>query len=83
MCCYKPGGVSRLIYRPRRHRKYRDKGHNSFAWSDYRDLVVRAHIQLKAPVDLPPSSSGTISTPISPPGCASTRTLTTGSPSCN
>jgi putative transposase len=44
--------VSRLIYRLRRHRKCRGKGRNSFAWSDYRDLVVRAHIQLKAPIVL-------------------------------
>ncbi|MGW1273383.1 IS630 family transposase [Streptomyces sp. NPDC002491] len=52
MCCYKPGEPSRLIYRPRRHRKHRGKGRNSFAWTDYRDLVVRAHIQLKAPIVL-------------------------------
>ncbi|WP_422664573.1 winged helix-turn-helix domain-containing protein, partial [Streptomyces sp.] len=52
MCCYRPGDSSRLIYRPRQHRKYRGAGHNSFAWTDYRDLVVRAHIQLKAPIVL-------------------------------
>ncbi|MFD9467316.1 transposase [Streptomyces sp. NPDC060027] len=51
MCCYKPGGTSRLIYRPRRHRKHRE-GRNSFAWSDYRDLVVRAHIQFGTPIVL-------------------------------
>lgn len=44
--------VSRLIHRLRRHRKCRGKGRNSFAWSDYRDLVVRAHIQLEAPIVL-------------------------------
>ncbi|MGW3174672.1 IS630 family transposase [Streptomyces sp. NPDC001153] len=49
MCCYRPGETSRLIYRPRRHRKHRGKGRDTFAWSDYRDLVVRAHIQLQAP----------------------------------
>ncbi|MER6738805.1 transposase [Streptomyces puniciscabiei] len=52
MCCYKPGEASRLIYRPRRHRKHRGKGRDTFAWSDYRDLVVRAHIQLQAPIVL-------------------------------
>ncbi|MFF7888650.1 transposase [Streptomyces sp. NPDC020794] len=52
MCCYRPGEVSRLIYRPRRHRRHRGKGRDTFAWSDYRDLVVRAHIQLKAPIVL-------------------------------
>lgn len=52
MCRYRPGEAPRLIYRPRRHRNYRGKGRNSFAWSDYRDLVVRAHIQLKAPIVL-------------------------------
>lgn len=51
-CCYKPGETSRLIYRPRRHRKHRGKGRDTFAWSDYRDLVVRAHIQLQAPIVL-------------------------------
>ena len=52
MCCYKPGETSRLIYRPRRHRKHRGKGRDTFAWSDYRDLIVRAHIQLQAPIVL-------------------------------
>lgn len=52
MCCYMPGESSRLIYRPRRHRKHKGKGRDTFAWSDYRDLVVRAHIQLQAPIVL-------------------------------
>jgi transposase len=52
LCCYRPGEPSRLIYRPRRHHKYRGVGRNSFAWTDYRDLIVRAHIQLKAPIVL-------------------------------
>jgi putative transposase len=52
MCCYRPGDSSRLIYRPRQHRKHRGAGRNSFSWTDYRDLVVRAHIQLKAPIVL-------------------------------
>jgi hypothetical protein len=38
LCCYRPGDRSRLIYRPR------------FAWQDYRDLLVRAHLQLDAPI---------------------------------
>ncbi len=52
LCCYRPGEPSRLIYRPRRHHKYRGAGRNSFAWTDYRDLLVRAHIQLRAPIVL-------------------------------
>lgn len=52
MCCYRPGETSRLIYRPRRHRKHRGKGRDTFAWSGYRDMVVRAHIQLQAPIVL-------------------------------
>ncbi|MEU6510146.1 hypothetical protein [Streptomyces sp. NPDC046942] len=36
------GGTSRLIYRPRRHRKHKGKRRDTFAWSAYRDLVVRA-----------------------------------------
>lgn len=52
LCCYRPGEPSRLIYRPRRHHKHRGTGRNSFAWTDYRDLIVRAHIQLKAPIVL-------------------------------
>ncbi|MFJ8390885.1 transposase [Streptomyces sp. NPDC094438] len=52
MCCYKPDETSRLIYRPRRHRKWKGTGRNSFAWTDYRDLAVRAHIQLGTPIIL-------------------------------
>lgn len=52
MCCYKQGETSRLIYRPRRHRKHKGKGRDSFSWRDYRDLAVRAHLQLKAPIVL-------------------------------
>ncbi|GAQ65386.1 hypothetical protein SsS58_05795 [Streptomyces scabiei] len=59
MCCYRPGYSSRLIYRPRQHRKHRGAGRNSFAWTDYRDLVVRAHIQLKA-LPLPRTSSALV-----------------------
>jgi putative transposase len=52
MCCYQQGKPSRLIYRPRRHRKRKGTGCDSFSWSDYRDLVARAHIQLGAPIVL-------------------------------
>ncbi len=52
LCCYRPGEPSRLIFRPRRHRKHRGTGRNSFAWTDYRDLIVRAHIQLQVPIVL-------------------------------
>ncbi|MEV6756682.1 transposase [Streptomyces sp. NPDC051214] len=52
LCCYRPGEPSRLIYRPRRHPRQRGTGRGSFAWTDYRDLIVRAHIQLKAPIVL-------------------------------
>ncbi|MFI9832929.1 transposase [Streptomyces sp. NPDC051913] len=52
MCCCKPGETSRLSYRPPRHRKPKAKGRDTFAWSDDRDLVVRAHIQLQAPIAL-------------------------------
>ncbi|WP_225101147.1 hypothetical protein [Streptomyces sp. CoH27] len=35
------GGTFRLIYWPRRHRKHKGKRRDTFAWSAYRDLVVR------------------------------------------
>ncbi|MFE5560672.1 transposase [Streptomyces sp. NPDC056544] len=49
--CYKPGERSRLIYRIReyRGRKGEPKG---FGWRDFRDLIVRAHIQLGTPIVL-------------------------------
>jgi hypothetical protein len=51
MTCYKPGERSRLIYtiREYRGRKGEPKG---FGWRDFRDLIVRAHIQLGAPIVL-------------------------------
>ncbi|WP_311137168.1 transposase [Streptomyces sp. I6] len=51
MSCYKPGERSRLIYRTReyRGRKGEPKG---FGWRDFRDLVVRARIQLGGPIVL-------------------------------
>ncbi|MEV7163231.1 hypothetical protein AB0N60_14150 [Streptomyces microflavus] len=51
MVCFRPGDRSRLIYsfRVHRGRKGEPKG---FTWQDYRDLVVRAHNQLKGPIVL-------------------------------
>ncbi|MFF4416669.1 transposase [Streptosporangium sp. NPDC001559] len=50
MACYKPGQRSRLIYRPRL--EARPDGRKSFAWSDYRDLLIAAHRQLSGPIVL-------------------------------
>ncbi|WP_367995753.1 hypothetical protein [Streptomyces sp. ADI95-16] len=63
LCCYKPGEKSRLIHRPRTHLLLKG-ARKSFSWKDYRDLLVRAHIQLDGPIVV----SETISTPIWPPG---------------
>ncbi|MBR7674320.1 transposase [Streptomyces daliensis] len=49
LCCYKPGEPSRLIYRPRFHLPFKG-ARKSFTWRDYRDLLVRAHLQLGGPV---------------------------------
>ncbi|WP_411146954.1 transposase [Streptomyces sp. x-80] len=49
LCCYKSGERSRLIYRPRFHLPLKG-ARKSFAWTDYRDLLVRAHIQLGGPI---------------------------------
>ncbi|WP_406486117.1 transposase [Streptomyces phaeochromogenes] len=49
MCCYRPGEKSRLIYRPRFHPLLKG-ARKSFSWQDYRDLLVRAHLQLGAPI---------------------------------
>lgn len=48
MTCYKPGERSRLIYaiREYRGRKNEPKG---FGWRDFRDLMVRAGVQLGVP----------------------------------
>ncbi|MFB7333713.1 transposase [Streptomyces adustus] len=48
LCCYRPGERSRLIYRPRFH--HLKGARKSFAWQDYRDLLVRGHLQLGAPI---------------------------------
>nr|WP_307037783.1 transposase [Streptomyces canus] len=49
MCCYRPGERPRLIYRPRFHLLLKG-ARKSFSWQDYRDLLVRAHLQLGAPI---------------------------------
>jgi hypothetical protein len=51
MTCFKNGERSRLIcsFRVHRGRKGEPKG---FTWQDYRDLIVRAHNQLKGPIVL-------------------------------
>ncbi|MFH9663419.1 transposase [Streptomyces sp. NPDC017248] len=49
LCCYKPGETARLIYRPRQHLLLKG-ARKSFSWQDYRDLLVRAHIQLDGPI---------------------------------
>ncbi len=38
-----------MIYRPRFHLLLKG-ARKSFAWQDYRDLMVRAHLQLGAPI---------------------------------
>lgn len=50
LACYKPGQRSWLIYRPRLDA--RPDGRKSFAWSDYRDLLIAAHWQLGGPIVL-------------------------------
>ncbi|WP_406340535.1 transposase [Streptomyces sp. NBC_01578] len=49
LCCYKPGEKSRLVHRPRNHLLLKG-ARKSFSWQDYRDLLVRAHIQLGGPI---------------------------------
>ncbi|CAL9514233.1 hypothetical protein SUDANB150_03658 [Streptomyces sp. enrichment culture] len=49
LCCYKPGEKSRLIHRPRAHLRLKG-ARRSFSWQDYRDLLVRAHLQLDGPI---------------------------------
>ena len=51
LACYKPRERSRLIYRPRCDDGRRD-GRKSFAWTDYRDLLITAHQQLGGPIML-------------------------------
>ncbi|GGX56172.1 hypothetical protein GCM10010341_90980 [Streptomyces noursei] len=49
LVCYKAGERSRLIYRPRIQGHHKG-AHGGFTWQDYRDLIVRAHLQLSGPV---------------------------------
>jgi putative transposase len=49
LACFKAGERSRLIYRPRIQGHQRGD-HRGFTWQDYRDLLVRAHLQLCGPV---------------------------------
>ncbi len=49
LACFKPGERSRLIYRPRIQGHHRG-AHRGFTWQDYRDLLVRAHVQLGGPI---------------------------------
>ncbi|MEV5085493.1 hypothetical protein AB0K74_44555, partial [Streptomyces sp. NPDC056159] len=51
LACYKPGARSRLIYRPMVHPDHKAGGRRSFAWTDYRNLLIRAHQQLGKPID--------------------------------
>ncbi|WP_159047399.1 IS630 family transposase [Streptomyces sp. XY332] len=52
LCCYKPGERSRLVCRPKRHTDHKSGGRKSFAWTEYRDLLIAAHQQLGGPIVL-------------------------------
>lgn len=54
LCCYKRGQPSRLTYRPRNYSRRKGE-RKSFAWTDYRDLLITAHRQLGGPITLPSS----------------------------
>jgi transposase len=49
LVCYRPGHRSRLIYRVRVYRAGKNEP-KALTWTDYRDLLVAAHQQLKAPI---------------------------------
>ncbi|GAU71386.1 transposase [Streptomyces sp. NBRC 110611] len=49
LACYKTGERSRLIYRPRIQGHHKGD-HRGFTWQDYRNLIVRAHLQLGGPI---------------------------------
>ncbi len=51
MACYEPGERSRLIYAIREYRGRRDEP-KGFGWREFRDLIVRARIQLGGPIVL-------------------------------
>ena len=52
LCCYTPGERSRLVHRPKRHTDHKSGGRKSFAWTEYRDLLIAAHQQLDGPIVL-------------------------------
>ncbi|AJC53571.1 IS630 family transposase [Streptomyces sp. 769] len=52
LCCYKSGKRSRLTYQPRPYRRRKNERKSFDDWTDYRDLVRRAHLQLGGPVIL-------------------------------
>ncbi|MEU3355192.1 transposase [Streptomyces sp. NPDC037389] len=58
LACYKAGERPRLIYRPRHHDRRKGE-RKSFAWTDYRDLLIAAHRQLGAPIVLVWDNLGT------------------------
>jgi hypothetical protein len=49
LVCFRAGGRSRLIYRPRIQGHHRG-AHRGFTWQDYRDLLGRAHLRFGGPV---------------------------------
>ncbi|MFC8584475.1 transposase [Streptomyces sp. NPDC057217] len=51
MTCCKPGERLRLIYRIREYRGRKDEP-KGFGWRGFRDLIVRARIQLDGPIVL-------------------------------
>jgi hypothetical protein len=51
LACYRPGQRSRLRYRGHPYRRRTGEA-ASFAGSDYRDLIIMAHLQLGAPIVL-------------------------------
>ncbi|MEU2517052.1 transposase [Streptomyces syringium] len=57
LCC-RTGERPHLINRPRRHNR-RKEARQSFAWTNYRDLLTAAHRQLVAPVVLVWDNLGT------------------------
>nr|WP_236573970.1 transposase [Streptomyces sp. GS7] len=52
LACYKPGQRSRLIYRQTARPDHKTSRRRSFAWADYRGLLIAAHQQLGKPIVL-------------------------------
>jgi transposase len=71
LTCYKAGESSRLICRPIVHPDHKAGGRRSFAWTDYRDLLIVAHKQLGIPIVLVWASSTSTATA----ACASSSRL--------